>query len=146
MRFKQSRCHFPFDNGSTGRQFHQCFTRGFFLWKCFFCHNVAREKHLHTKNARKKCWWNWPQMLQFSDWIFFSLIRQTRSQYDYNNKTWFACFQILNFEFKCMSIMKKINLKIEYFGLKATNGYNTHKLICVSIMEWGRLTRSPINK
>jgi len=44
-------------------QFHIHFTRAFFVWKCFFCQNVTREKlrkAICMKNAHVKCWWNWP--------------------------------------------------------------------------------------
>ncbi len=44
-------------------QFHQHFTCTFFIWKCFFCLNVTREKHFSTKNVQVKCWWNWHQEL-----------------------------------------------------------------------------------
>ncbi len=36
---------------STRCQFHQHFTRAFFIRKCFLCQNVIREKHFHAKNS-----------------------------------------------------------------------------------------------
>jgi len=50
-------------------QFHQHFTRAFFVWKSFWqlfssYMKVGKSctKHFRTKNAHLKCWWNWPQM------------------------------------------------------------------------------------
>jgi len=37
-------------------QFHQQFTRAFFIRKCFFCQNVTREKHFRTNKLLVKCW------------------------------------------------------------------------------------------
>jgi len=42
-------------------QFHQHFTRAFFVQKSFwqlFSSYVLAIKHFHTKNAHVKCWWN----------------------------------------------------------------------------------------
>ncbi len=40
-------------------QFHQCYTRAFFLWIFQQSQNVTRKKDICTKKAREKRWWNW---------------------------------------------------------------------------------------
>jgi len=51
---------------TTCRQFHQRFTRAFFVQnfgakkqKCFSLVTFLAKKHFRTKNAHVKCWWNW---------------------------------------------------------------------------------------
>jgi len=46
---------------NTSRQYHQHFTRAFFVWKSFwqlFSSCVLAKKHFRTKNTRVKCWCN----------------------------------------------------------------------------------------
>jgi len=50
-------------------QFHQCFTRAFFVrmsfWQLFSSYIFSLEKvqkHFSTKNEHVKCWWNLPQV------------------------------------------------------------------------------------
>jgi len=59
-------------------QFHQHFTRTFFVRMCLaqlFSSNVLAlakvQNHFCTKNARVKCWWNWPQLslVTFQDFV-----------------------------------------------------------------------------
>jgi len=42
-------------------QFHQHFTRTFFVWKCFSLVKFWQKSTFVPKNTRVKCWWNWPQ-------------------------------------------------------------------------------------
>jgi len=42
----------------TRRQFHQHFTRSFFVRKCFYLVTFWQKKIFRTKNAHKKRWWN----------------------------------------------------------------------------------------
>jgi len=46
---------------STKWQFHQRFSRAFFVQKCFFLVTFWQQKALLYKNACKKYWWNWLQ-------------------------------------------------------------------------------------
>jgi len=57
-------------------QFHQrFFVRKCFLYESAFCRqDVTREKHFHTKNARKKWWWNWLQV-SISSTFYEQLLR-----------------------------------------------------------------------
>jgi len=45
-----------------GVNFTNIFCMRFFHESAFYCQNVTREKRFRTKNAHKKCLWNWHLM------------------------------------------------------------------------------------
>ncbi len=49
----------------NSRQFHQHFTRAFFVLKFVKIQTLSREKTFVQKKARVKCWWNSPAWQSF---------------------------------------------------------------------------------
>ncbi len=56
-------------------QFHQRFTRAFFIQIFWQCQNITKKRcrnNICTKNSYVKCWWNWHKVSKI--WIYLNVI------------------------------------------------------------------------
>jgi len=109
-------------------QFHQHFTRAFFVWKCFSIVTFWRKKHFRTKNAHVKCWWNWRQLalainLQLALFIFSLHFNTQVLQYTYRRPSLFAVFTILRIKKRVKTTISPLIFMIK--NVTSANNYET---------------------